>query len=181
MAKQQLATLPHLWRHWLQVVTMVAHRAPGRLELDHAEYAAKHQALLGVCRSLAVDAAPGLKDRLQTLEQLVRPWLSAASLENADRQLLMDLLVRCHLVEQAVLPVRRRHLGWLLLGLVAGGLLVLGAAAYCWLPLREVVTSHWRTIRPNWRESPELSVLLVGGGLVVVASVMLIYAGRTRR
>jgi hypothetical protein len=181
MAKHQLATLPHLWRHWLQVVTLFATRAPGRVSLDRAEYAAKHQALLQVCQALAADAGPGLRGRLQALEQLVRPWLSAASLENAERQLLVDLLVRCRRVEQALLPARRRYLAWLLLPLVAMPLLVLGAAAWSWLPLREVVASLWRAVRLNWREAPELSLWLVGGGVVVVASIMVISAGRAPR
>ena len=129
MATHQLGPLPELWRRWLGVVTQFARRAPGRVRLIAGQYEALQRALLTACQDVVENAEPELKGRLQRLEQLVRPWLNAASLENADKELLENLVARCrHLASGWLEPVQaRRWLAWLF-----GVLLVIGCVLVTW-------------------------------------------------
>ena len=99
MDTRQPAALLVLWRRWTKVVAWFAGRDPGRLRLDPAEYEALHRALLAACRALAQKADPGRAFPLDGLQQLVQPWITAASLEQADGELLADLLARCRVID----------------------------------------------------------------------------------
>jgi hypothetical protein len=63
--------------------------------LNEREYRALHTQLLRACRC-EVEAAEGEKRELfENLEVLARPWLSPRALEQADREVLLDLALRC--------------------------------------------------------------------------------------
>src|SRR5262249_43904049 len=87
------AALRRNWRHWTRIVERLARRR--KCPVGSREYQALHQELLRGCRSLADGAGEADRALYQHLEDLVHPWLTALVLEQADRDILEDLLFRC--------------------------------------------------------------------------------------
>jgi hypothetical protein len=85
--------LRDLWHRWTAVVEQFARRRRGRRRLREREYQALHQNLLRVCQALA-GADEQARPFYEGLETVARPWLSLWVLEQADRQILFDLLDR---------------------------------------------------------------------------------------
>jgi hypothetical protein len=131
MDTREIRLLPRLWRRWLAVVSLFQRRAPGRVRLVPEEYQALQQSLLQLCEQLDKEVPPDLQPRLKHLEQLVRPWLNASALEQADRELLADLVARCHRAAAGWLEPepRRGWLPWLLVVflIAAGAVFVVSA------------------------------------------------------
>src|SRR5262245_46103072 len=88
--------LRELWYRWTAVVELFARRRRGRRQVGWQEYRALHEDLLRLCRSLAEAQADEAAARpYRHLESIVQPWLTPWALEQADRDVLYDLLPRC--------------------------------------------------------------------------------------
>lgn len=91
---EQLA-LRRAWARWTDVVALFALRRAARRRINPQGYEALRQALLETCRRCA-ERDPGPDGELyERSASLVRPWLTLRSFAQADREILLDLLVRC--------------------------------------------------------------------------------------
>jgi serine/threonine protein kinase len=87
------------WRRWRRTVESIALRRKSRRFWDHHSFTALRHQLLATLRERAKEAHEPERDFYLALEQLVIPWLSLQSLAREDREILHDLLARCHQVE----------------------------------------------------------------------------------
>src|SRR5438445_314766 len=94
------AALRELWHRWSQVVEQFARRRRARRRLTPREYGTFHHELVQLCRALAEGAVGAERVRYEGLEALAQPWLALRALEQADREVLFDLLQRCLRAEQ---------------------------------------------------------------------------------
>src|SRR5262249_44383063 len=90
-----VAVLRRHWRRWTALVDQYARRRRGYSALDPQEYQRLHKDLLAACTSLNGASAGSQHDFYRGLANLVRPWLTLRVLEQADREILLDLLARC--------------------------------------------------------------------------------------
>jgi hypothetical protein len=88
------------WGRWVQIVELFALRRAARKKVDPHTYATVHRELIAKCRSLATSANDVEAAFYRYLEDLALPWLDPTILARADREILYDLLLRCHRVEQ---------------------------------------------------------------------------------
>jgi hypothetical protein len=131
----ETAALKTHWCRWVKIVEHFACRRPARGRVDPQAYARLHQELIRDCRRLAESSDEAEGAYYRSLEDLIRPWLTPSVLARADRDILIDLLVRCRQVERR-LGVRwwaRKDLRWaaqaLLVSLCAAvGFLLVGAS-----------------------------------------------------
>jgi hypothetical protein len=171
-------TLPVLWRRWTEIVAGFASREPGRFRLDPVEYEAFHRALLRACQDRAHASDAQRAAWLDSLEFLVEPWITAGSLEQADQELLTDVLARCRSIDREMngrdwtRPVRRHP--WLLVVaivcLIIPPVLVV-LVDWGTLPLADVLHPGRRWIRTLLRETSALGWVYFGSGLLGVAFV----------
>jgi hypothetical protein len=159
------SALRELWYEWTSVVEQFARRRGGRRWRRGGAYRALHQDLLRVCNSLA--GADDRKARVfyGKLEYLARPWLTPWVLDQADREVLFDLLEHCQRAgrEMGGPPWRRVARGWVRRGLVlaafaVGFALLAWGGEPMWAPLLERAKDTARSVRwaikqqavPDW-------------------------------
>jgi hypothetical protein len=82
------------------VVELFARRRAARKHVDRTTYVAQHRELLEQCRALAASANDVDAVFYRYLEDLAQPWLDPSVLSRADRDILFDLVLRCHQVEK---------------------------------------------------------------------------------
>ena len=174
MGTHHLATLPHLWRRWTEVVAWFAYREPGRLGLDPNEYDALHRALMRECQVQAEKAGADRAAWFRCLEQLVGPWLTTGSLEHADRELLADLLARCRIVDRELngrdwlAPLRHhRWLAALVLACFMAPPVLVAVVDWGELPLAGPLRVGWRSFRVALREMGGPGFWFAASGLLV--------------
>jgi hypothetical protein len=185
MQRQRTRTLRVLWQRWTGVVALFANRAPGRRRLDPAEYERLYRELLRACEAAAESADPRSTAWLADLQHLVRPWLSSTALQQADQELLTDLLARCRRVEEQLggrgcLGPLARLLAWLGLGCLLTLALVLAAR---WLreTAAEAALSGWWSLRLDFRQTRNADTWAIGGGLVALTLLLLGLVRAARR
>jgi hypothetical protein len=83
------------WRRWTLVVELFTRQARARLGVRPQDYERLHAGLLASCRALLKDADEAGRLIARSLEQLAGPWPNTGALEQADREILFDLLGRC--------------------------------------------------------------------------------------
>ncbi|CAN5716558.1 hypothetical protein BH23PLA1_BH23PLA1_28650 [soil metagenome] len=176
------------WRRWTAIVELFARRRSVRKRLGPGEYEAAYRALLAACRDRAAAAEGPEQAYFETLEDLVRPWLTTHSLARADREILNDLVQRCRQFEQelcgrpwhAALADRARKLTWFAMPLALGALVAL-SWSLGWLPtappddLRVWLLSAWLSIK----RLSDLQKLGLIAAAVVLAGIQLV--SRTAR
>ena len=118
---------------WRQAVEVYARG----LRDDPQKYAAVHGQLLQYCREMAQEAGGQQKAFYEDVEQVVRPWINAQALIQADKEILIEMLQRCRMAErvlsgQSLLKVNRRWLKPILM-VLAGGL---SLAVLAWATVR---------------------------------------------
>jgi hypothetical protein len=101
--------LKKCWRRWVDIVGLFARRRPARRGIDANEYRNLHKELIEKCRTLAESTNEVEATFYRYLEGLAQPWLSPAVLARADRDILLELLVRCR---QAEHQLGGRSWGW---------------------------------------------------------------------
>jgi hypothetical protein len=181
-----VALMTH-WRRWTDIVDLFARRRPARRRVGSQEYAVLHKALIQDCRTLAESAGEEEAAYYRQLEDLVQPWLNPSILARADREILMDLLIRCRQVEYQLggRPWTRTASGWapmaVLASLFAVGL-VLGIAALGGLGssalelLRGWSTEVWIAVR---RSSDIQRLSFIGLVLIIVSIVVVSRTARS--
>jgi hypothetical protein len=178
-AHRQPEALPVLWRRWTDVVACFAGREPGRLHLDPVEYEALHRDLARACEALAENADPKRAAWAAGLVLLVQPWITAGSLEQADGELLADVLARCRIIDRELggrdwlRPLRRvRWLTLLVLACLVVPPLLVTVTYWGELPLADTVDSAWRSMRHVVRATGGIGLWFTGGGLLVLGFVV---------
>src|SRR4051794_3954084 len=102
-----LAALRRHWHRWTALVALQARRGRGAHVVDSQEYQTLHRELVAACVAAGGAAEGTQREFYQRLEDLVRPWLTARVLEQTDREILTDLLVRCRQADQELNPHSR--------------------------------------------------------------------------
>jgi hypothetical protein len=179
-------TIGELWHRWATLVQLFARRRRGRRRLREREYRALHQELLRHCQALAEASEGESRSHYETLHALAQPWLTLQSLERADREVLIDLAVRCHAAckeprTASRLPqlsaIARRGLAFVALAAAAG--IVAGAGRRPWLRLHEYLTDLGRALR--WLMAQPAQVwwwVAAGAAAAVVLGVAVVRAAR---
>jgi hypothetical protein len=94
--------LRRCWRRWVVVIEFSARRRRGSRLMDPQAHDALHKELIATCRSLRVSAEGSERAFYQGWEERARPWLSPSVLAKSDREILLDLLLRCRQAERAL-------------------------------------------------------------------------------
>jgi hypothetical protein len=176
-----LVALRRPWRRWAEVVESFALRRPGRGRLREREYEALHRLPLQTCRSLADAAGEVRRGYYQGLEDLVRPWLTPRTLEQADGEILLALLARCRQVGRELGgsgwgPVARRAARrGLAAAAVAGLYVVLSRADWLTRPAAECVREVCRQFRWAVRQSNEVERWLASGCVAVLVAMLVVW------
>ena len=94
-----LPLLKSSWQEWTAIIESFARRTGARRRVDPQDFHNLRERLLTICQqqSVAADEADGLY--YHELENLVQPWLDVRVLEHADREILLDVYLRCRKVE----------------------------------------------------------------------------------
>jgi hypothetical protein len=181
---KERADLRQSWRRWTAVVELFARRSRARFGVDPKEYEALHTGLMASCRGLAGVEAEAGKSFYGGLERLARPWLNAGALEQADREIVLDLYLRCREAGRRLgcwtwaHALRRRAGALIALAMAAAAAALLAVfGGPLWPPLMRWLGDSWRTIRLAVLQTGVNPWWLVGG--VVVGLMFLIFlAGR---
>src|SRR4051794_38241925 len=96
----EIAALKDRWRRWVDIIESFARLRPGRRRIATQDYVRLYQELLRDCRGLAESAGEEAGRFYRDLEDLVRPWLTPSVLARSERDILLDLVVRCRDVER---------------------------------------------------------------------------------
>lgn len=182
-----MAELRRRWSQWTAVVEGYARRRRGRRVVDTDDYRVLHQRLLTTCHSLAVAGDPTARSFYLNLEGLLRPWMVPRVLEQADRDILFDLLGRCEQAGRELGCSRRLRLlrPWMPrvagLAAVVGVLaLVLWSAERFWMPAVGYLSGLGRASWFVFRRSIDTQWLIVAG-IVFILIAMYIVARDVRR
>jgi hypothetical protein len=118
----EVAALKTFWHRWVDTVELFALRRPARRGVETREFGILHNELIKKCRLLAESTNEVEAAFYRYLEDLVRPWLSPTVLARADREILLDLLLRCRQAERQLggRSWARSVLHWALPALLAG-------------------------------------------------------------
>jgi hypothetical protein len=175
------------WRSWTAVVDLCARRRRARRRVRPRDYHALHAKLLEACRELAGGAQGSRRAYYEGLANLARPWLTPGVLEQADREILLDLFERCRSAE--------RQLGartWLgdaarraarVLGVAAFAALVIlvaWPADWRWLPALDWLDGSWRLAALGLRRLGNADWLLLGGAAAVGAAILVAWRATGR-
>jgi hypothetical protein len=171
-----------LWRDWTAVVEMFARReAYGRITPE--EYAALHGELR---RTLAGMLDGPERAYYEGLAKMAAPWLSIDVLENADREILLNLLVRCREIQRQlgihrpIVVLRRwarRTLG--LLALLALILLGFRMADSVLFPVWRWMKEEFIILRWALRRSGDVPWFVLLGAIVILVGMYVL--SRTAR
>lgn len=148
---KQSPELGLLWDEWLATLELFANSHPRRLDVKSAEYSALHQRLLDACKAVRDQSTP---DTACALESTVAPWMTLASLKDADPRLLKSVLNQCRELEGSRVPsaeaAGRRTISQVAIFL--GLFIVIFAVAF--------VTLSWDALRSSVLESDSVRTAL---------------------
>lgn len=169
------------WRSWTKVVRAFVTKPGAASRYDPAEYEAAHQELVAACEERAAGADGPARDYFRELADVARPWLSTRSLEQADRELLMALYLRCYRIDgelnrgvRAVLVLPRLPSGYAVLAVVILGLAVVAAAG----GMPDAVDDLIRHVRAPFRQLTTAQQLLAAGTVVAAVGGWLVWQVR---
>lgn len=94
-----LAVLKRPWKRWTAVVHHCVRSRP-QSDLNDADYRALYMELLGDCQKLGDNGDVATQQYARFMQSIIRPWLTRHTLEQADREILLDLLKRCRRIDQ---------------------------------------------------------------------------------
>jgi hypothetical protein len=172
--------LGRLWRRWLAVVELMARNGRARSRLDPDDYRALHRELMEACRALARAPDNPKKWLYEHMERLVSPWLSVGALEQADGEIIDDLLFLCRQLDRQLSGRRwgaviRRGAAWAFLILIAAGSwLVVRRFEGPLSPLLGWVKGKWLEARWLITHSEGGWWLFAGAALVTLVAIYLV-------
>jgi hypothetical protein len=179
--KTELVVLRRGWRRWVAIIELFARRRRARHRVDLQAYGALHKELIAACRSLADSAEGTARDFYQGLEDLTRPWWTPRVLAKADREILVDLLIRCRQAERElggrvwVATARRRSIPVLASSAaVAAVVLLTWTAGRRWSPVLDRVQSWSDFVWYSIKHSSEIERLFVISLIVAGASAYVV-------
>jgi hypothetical protein len=166
------------WCRWVEVVELFARRRAGRRRIDVEGYAVLYKELIQDCRALAESANEVEASFYRYLEDLVRPWMDPGVLARSDRDILLDLLVRCRQAERQ-LGIRtwlRSIPDWapraLVMSLVAAaGITLFVAGAGGWLAALDRLRGWSDDVWFAVRNSSDVERLCVIGIVMTIVSI----------
>jgi hypothetical protein len=175
-----------LWRQWTEVVGLFATHDPGRLRVEASSYVALYRDLLHACAVGLATADAAMGKRLQTMIDLATPWLTAHSLDVADRDILHGLWAHCRGLNtefngydwRGVLWRYRTPFLWLAAILVMSFFFAV-TAEWTWDPLVHWVVSAWGMAWIAFKRLPTVTRWLAVG--VTVSAVGFFLLARTTR
>jgi hypothetical protein len=180
------AGLVRLWRQWLAIVEMFARFERARRRVDPHEYQSLQRRLVDTCRALArVPGLPngGVYDRM---ERLVSPWLTLGALEQADGEILNDLLTLGRQLDRQLgggrwwPGIRRGAVRALVVALIAAGSLLAVRRTDRFLsPLLNWGKGKWLEVRWAFTRSDSSLWWFLGAALVTLLAIYLV--SRTAR
>jgi hypothetical protein len=174
------AALRALWYEWTAIVELFARRRRSRRWLSDTRYRALHRELLRLCRGITAGDDEH-QTVYHTLESTVCPWLCLKTLEQAEVEVLIDLVRHC------------RRCGWQMGGpsfryvarrwVRRGALLAAVSAVAVLLAVLAVrlrgawagqVQAAMRAVRWASQHPGETAGWVTGGGLLAVVAIWLI-------
>jgi hypothetical protein len=180
------ARLRRLWRRWTAVVELFARLRRARQGVHPQAYRALHEKLTATCQALAEQAEGEQRAFYRELEDLAQPWMTPRALEQAEWEILIDLLGRCQEVEQKLegrvwLPRLRRWTKPLLavLAVPMGVLLLVWTADWLWLPAWDWVSDWSQRILLAVKRSSDLERMSLVGVIAILIAIYVV--SRTAR
>jgi hypothetical protein len=168
------------WSRWTGIVALFARRRLARRRVDPGAYAALRNDLIAACRSLA-ESDEERRPYYNSLEDLIRPWLSPRVLARADGEILSTLLQRCR-AAQRELSGRRWMPGWPIeLGpgaMIIAGAVLFGAASVflefgrpAIVFVRDAADTAWLIIKyaSDFQKQSAVAVLVVAGAIYTIS------------
>jgi hypothetical protein len=153
--------------------------------MDPEAYQALHRELVAACRALGGPAEGTKREFYQRLEELARPWLTARVLEQADREILLDLLARCRQAEQELQPPPRPRavLRWALAAValflaVAVVIRLVWTPDRIWSPAQEWVRGRWAALMLPAQVTGDAWWFIPGALAILVGMVVVWRSGR---
>jgi hypothetical protein len=173
-----LAGLRKRWQEWVTIVEFFARRRGVPYRMDLRTYRRLHGGLLDELLSHAGSSDGEQRVFFLRLEELASPWLTPEALARTDREILYDLLNRCHQAEWELGAGRKwiyRAARW------AGAIVILEIVAALgilvwrmdpgWLPLWAHVHSWLDEMQFALVMSGQTHWLLGAGSLVILVSI----------
>ncbi len=119
-----VAKLRRQWSRWTAIVATFAKRRDARPRLRRGEYFALHNTLIEACRSHATQCDAAQRDFFLEMRNVVKPWISLQTLEQAEHRVLVSLTRRCRDIERSLGGRGRALAGLRPLALIAALMLV---------------------------------------------------------
>jgi hypothetical protein len=164
------------------VVEGFACRRRGWHRIRDGDYEVLHRRLLRACRSLAGTGAKARQAYYQGLEALAKPWLTTRVLEQADRDILLQLLACCRRVDRELgggyswRRIARRGVTWgLAAAAAAGGVFLLARADGLFRSAAEYVRDTGALLRWAVRQSSEIERWYAAGLVVVLIAMLVVW------
>jgi hypothetical protein len=171
------AALAKDWRRWIRFIETAAARGrSSHRHIDRREYEAVHRRLTTVSRERAGSNDEDTKRVYREIEATVQPWMSPQALEQADREILSDLLERCRRIEHELTGrgrAPRRDARWALLLIAASStaFVVLWSVRLDWSKLADALYDETRDLWTMFRRMGDLEKLFALGVVLTVLSI----------
>jgi hypothetical protein len=164
------------------VVEGFACRRRGWNHIRAGDYEVLHRRLLRACRSLADTGGKARQAYYQGLEALAKPWLTTRVLEQADRDILLQLLACCRREDRELgggdrwRHIARRSVTWgLAAAAAAGGVILLARADGLFWSAAYYARDTGGLLRWAVRQSSEVERWYAGGLVVVLIAMLLVW------
>lgn len=174
------------WRNWTKIVRLYASRRKTRFRVIGDQYKALHRRLLHVVKLLSQQAPEPQRAHYRQLERILAPWVTAESLNSADRSVLAKLLECCDDAQQQldlrlVILVRRLRRA-LVVAIAVVLLAALVAVQFEESQLTDLALAidGWgrQICRSIAEDSTQWKLILLGGAAAVFGAIVVWCAGR---